>query len=116
MRILIIGAAGMIGRKLVERLAREPTLGTQPIASMRLVDAVAPPSPATARTEVQATVADIADPAVAPELVPPHASGPGSVIVLQAVSANPLQSYCPVPQLGKLGFALSGRCGISPDE
>src|SRR5947209_4999181 len=89
MRILIIGAAGMIGRKLVERLAREPTLGTQPIESLRLVDAVAPPSPATARTEVQAMVADIADPAVAPELV---AERPDVIVDLAAVVSGEAES------------------------
>jgi nucleoside-diphosphate-sugar epimerase len=33
MRILVTGAAGMIGRKLVERLARDGTLGGKPIAA-----------------------------------------------------------------------------------
>ena len=30
MRILIIGAAGMVGRKLAERLARDGSLGAGP--------------------------------------------------------------------------------------
>ena len=32
MRVLIIGAAGMLGRKLSERLVGDGSLGTQPIS------------------------------------------------------------------------------------
>ena len=45
MRVLILGAAGMIGRKLAERLAAERTLAGQPLTHLDLVDMVAPPSP-----------------------------------------------------------------------
>jgi D-erythronate 2-dehydrogenase len=38
MRILIIGAAGMLGRKLSERLARDGALGTRPISELTLAD------------------------------------------------------------------------------
>ena len=38
MRALIIGGAGMIGRKLAERLAREGELGGQALSSLTLYD------------------------------------------------------------------------------
>jgi nucleoside-diphosphate-sugar epimerase len=66
-RILIVGAAGMIGRKLAERLARDATLGG-PIGHATLADVVEPPLP-QADFDVSATVADLADPSAARELV-----------------------------------------------
>jgi D-erythronate 2-dehydrogenase len=68
-RILIIGAAGMIGRKLAERLAREGTLGGAEITSMVLADLSPPPKPPVARCGIQSTQGDLAEPGVAAELV-----------------------------------------------
>ncbi len=45
MHILILGAAGMIGRKLTERLSRDGRLGKRDIARMTLHDVVSPNSP-----------------------------------------------------------------------
>lgn len=45
MKILITGAGGMLGRKLVERLARDKTLNGKTIASMVLVDVAESPLP-----------------------------------------------------------------------
>jgi nucleoside-diphosphate-sugar epimerase len=45
LKILVTGAAGMIGRKLCERLAREGKLGNAPIASLHMVDVVEPKAP-----------------------------------------------------------------------
>jgi nucleoside-diphosphate-sugar epimerase len=45
MKILVTGAAGMIGRKLVERLAQAGTLGGKPIEQLTLVDVVDSPVP-----------------------------------------------------------------------
>ena len=42
MNVLIIGAAGMIGRKLTQRLARDGRLAGRPIEGAHLVDIVAP--------------------------------------------------------------------------
>jgi D-erythronate 2-dehydrogenase len=69
MRILIIGAAGMIGRKLVERLAREGSLGGDPIALMRLADVSPPSSVPACEAEMQIAVADLADPDHAEKLI-----------------------------------------------
>jgi nucleoside-diphosphate-sugar epimerase len=41
MRVLVIGAGGMLGRKLVERLARGGLLRAERISELLLVDVVA---------------------------------------------------------------------------
>ncbi len=46
MHVLIIGAAGMIGRKLTQRLARDGRLGESEIAALSLFDAALPEKPA----------------------------------------------------------------------
>ena len=46
MHILVLGAAGMVGRKLVERLLRDGRLGKTDITRMTLQDVVAPATPA----------------------------------------------------------------------
>jgi nucleoside-diphosphate-sugar epimerase len=72
MRILVIGAAGMLGRKLVERLARDGRLGSERISHLSLVDlGVAEPS-ADPGFEVGRTTADLAEPGVAAEVVAPR--------------------------------------------
>ena len=45
MRILILGAAGMIGRKLAERLHRDGGLGGRPIEHLLLADVIEPTAP-----------------------------------------------------------------------
>ena len=45
MHILITGAAGMIGRKLTERLVVDGALNGKPIDKLTLMDIVAPPRP-----------------------------------------------------------------------
>jgi D-erythronate 2-dehydrogenase len=69
MRILVIGAAGMIGQKLVGRLARDGALGQMPISELLLVDVV-PTTPAgPCPFEVRALSIDVAQPGVAPDLL-----------------------------------------------
>jgi nucleoside-diphosphate-sugar epimerase len=82
LKLLIIGAAGMIGRKLVERLARDDALNGAPIEDVHLVDVVAPTAPAGARFKTSSQAADIADPATASRLV---ASRPEFVFHLAAI-------------------------------
>src|SRR6185503_4869500 len=67
MRILITGAAGMIGRKLAERLARDGHLGGKDITALTLTDIIAPAAP----KGIPATIdnADIAVPGEAARLV-----------------------------------------------
>jgi D-erythronate 2-dehydrogenase len=67
MRILITGAAGMIGRKLAERLARDGHLGRADISALTLTDIVAPSAPAG--YPVSLDTSDIATPGEAVRLI-----------------------------------------------
>ncbi len=69
MHILIIGAAGMIGRKLTERLVIDRSLGDQPIEKMTLIDIVAPARPAGFSDHVKTRAADLAAPGTAEKAV-----------------------------------------------
>ena len=55
-RVLVIGAAGMIGRKLTERLQREP------LAELTLHDVVPSPVPAGAAFSVKTATSDLSAP------------------------------------------------------
>jgi nucleoside-diphosphate-sugar epimerase len=65
MRILITGAAGMIGRKLAGRLAADGHLGGREIAALILTDVVVPEGASQAALDVS----DIAEPGVAARLI-----------------------------------------------
>jgi D-erythronate 2-dehydrogenase len=79
MKVLIVGAAGMIGGKLCQRLARDGRLAAHPIAEARLVDLVAPP-PLPAPFPAVCEAFDIAASYVAPKL----AAGRPDIIFLLA--------------------------------
>jgi D-erythronate 2-dehydrogenase len=64
MHILIIGAAGMVGRKLTAALVKAGTLGGKPIEQLTLADVVAPEAPAFAG-KVETKVADLPAPGIA---------------------------------------------------
>jgi D-erythronate 2-dehydrogenase len=63
--ILITGAAGMIGRKLTERLGGDGGLNGQQIDKLTLVDVVAPQPPADFAAKIATVAADLAAPATA---------------------------------------------------
>jgi nucleoside-diphosphate-sugar epimerase len=69
MHILITGAAGMIGRKLTERLIMDRAIGGETIEKLTLIDVVAPTRPAGFSDHVKARAADLADPGVAEKAV-----------------------------------------------
>src|ERR1041384_6509861 len=69
MHILITGAAGMIGRKLTERLITDRGLMGQPVERLTLVDVVAPARPAGFSDHVKTRAADLAEPGVAEKAV-----------------------------------------------
>lgn len=69
MHILIIGAAGMVGRKLTERLARDGQLGGKEIARATLHDVVEPQAPAKAGFAVRTLASDFSLPGAAEKLV-----------------------------------------------
>lgn len=58
MHVLVLGAAGMVGRKLVERLAAEGALNGRPISRMTLHDVVAPQVPKSAGFAVEPLASD----------------------------------------------------------
>jgi nucleoside-diphosphate-sugar epimerase len=80
-RILVTGAAGMLGRKLVERLAHDKALCGRSIDRVTLVDVVEP-VPFGAPFDVETAVGDLAEPGVAEGLV---VSQPDVVYHLAAV-------------------------------
>ncbi|MBS7697879.1 MULTISPECIES: D-erythronate dehydrogenase [unclassified Chelatococcus] len=69
MRILILGAAGMVGRKLTARLVADGHLGNKPIDSLLLVDVVEPEVPVGFAGECVVKAVDIAAPGVAEALI-----------------------------------------------
>jgi D-erythronate 2-dehydrogenase len=68
MQVLIIGAAGMVGGKLAQRLAGEGVLGARAIDSVSLADVVAP-TLAPSDVEIKTVVCDIAEPGAAGALL-----------------------------------------------
>jgi nucleoside-diphosphate-sugar epimerase len=81
-RILVAGAAGMIGRKLVERLAKDGGLAGQPIGELALHDVVTPPPPARASFPIKILTSDLPAPGEAEKLV---AGRPDVVFHLAAI-------------------------------
>ena len=69
MHILVLGAAGMVGRKLVERLLRDGRLGKQDIARLTLHDVVEPAKPEKAGFPVETMAGDFAVPGAAEKLI-----------------------------------------------
>lgn len=82
MHIAVIGAAGMIGRKLVAELVRTGRLGEADIGRLSLVDVVAPEEPQGWSGESDCRAADLAAPGAAEQLV---AGRPDAIIHLAAV-------------------------------
>src|SRR5580698_8762077 len=82
MHILITGAAGMIGRKLVARLVASGALNGKPIDKLTLIDVSAPQKPQGFTGSVESRAADIADAAAARAAV---AGRPDVVFHLAAV-------------------------------
>jgi len=60
--ILITGAAGMIGRKLTERLGKDGALADKPIDKLTLLDVISPPKPEAFTGRVETVAADLAAP------------------------------------------------------
>lgn len=72
MHILVTGAAGMIGRKLVESFARQPQIAAQPITQLTLADVVPPPTLPSFIGQSRIVTGDIADVKVIHDLVAPR--------------------------------------------
>jgi D-erythronate 2-dehydrogenase len=69
LHILVLGAAGMVGRKLVERLVRDGRLGNAEISKLTLQDVVAPTKPEKATYPVDIVAGDFAVAGFAEKLV-----------------------------------------------
>jgi nucleoside-diphosphate-sugar epimerase len=69
LHILVLGAAGMVGRKLVERLVRNGRLGDAEITRLTLQDVVAPTKPEKVPYPVNIVAGDFAVPGFAKTLV-----------------------------------------------
>ncbi|RCW25864.1 nucleoside-diphosphate-sugar epimerase [Ciceribacter lividus] len=82
MHVLIIGAAGMVGRKLAARLAESGSLGGHPIEAMTLTDVVTPEAPAGYAGKVVTEVADLSAPGAAGRLI---AARPDVIFHLAAI-------------------------------
>ncbi|MBM9403772.1 SDR family oxidoreductase [Gluconacetobacter azotocaptans] len=62
MHVLILGAAGMIGRKLAEALGRAPVVGSHGITRLTLADVVLPAAPPGLEDRTDCLVADLGQP------------------------------------------------------
>ncbi|MFP5078336.1 D-erythronate dehydrogenase [Rhizobium sp. YIM 134829] len=82
MHILVIGAAGMVGRKLLARLVDDGGLGDRPIERLTLVDVVMPTAPEGFSGAVSALEADLSAPGQAETLV---ATRPDVIFHLAAI-------------------------------
>jgi nucleoside-diphosphate-sugar epimerase len=82
MHVLILGAAGMIGRKLTERLLKEQRIGSREISKLTLHDVVVPQAPANAPFPVSASASDFSLAGEAERLI---ASKPGMIFHLAAI-------------------------------
>jgi nucleoside-diphosphate-sugar epimerase len=69
MNILMTGAAGMIGRKLTQRLLKDAALNGTPFGHITLVDVVPPEVPAGAAGNVKAAASDLTAPGETARLV-----------------------------------------------
>ncbi len=82
MHILVIGAAGMVGRKLTARLAKDGGIAGAPIDTLTLADVVAPAAPEGFGGTVHALTADLSAPGEAERAI---AGRPDLVFHLAAV-------------------------------
>ena len=85
MKVLIIGGAGMVGRKLAERLAKDGKLGSKAISSLALYDVVPPQKPAGASFPVEISTGDLPAPGETDKLV---ASKPAVIFHLAAIVSD----------------------------
>ncbi|PAQ09677.1 D-erythronate dehydrogenase [Mesorhizobium temperatum] len=72
MRVLITGAAGMVGRKLIARLAKDGTLSGRKIAALDLHDIVPPQAPTLEGVGVTIHTGDLAAASAMERLVAPR--------------------------------------------
>ena len=89
MHILIIGAAGMVGRKLTAALVASGQVGGEPIGRLTLADVVAPVAPAGFTGKVETHASDLSVPGAAAALI---ASRPDLIFHLAAIVSGEAES------------------------
>jgi nucleoside-diphosphate-sugar epimerase len=82
LHVLVLGAAGMVGRKLVDRLLRDGRLGKSDITKLSLHDVVAPAKPEQAPFPVNVHAGDFAVAGAAEKLI---AGRPDAIFHLAAI-------------------------------
>lgn len=89
MRVLITGAAGMIGRKLAGSIADSGQLGGRGVSALDLVDLAMPDAPGAA-PEAHCSACDLSDPASATTLV---ARRPDLIVHLAAIPSGGAEAF-----------------------
>jgi D-erythronate 2-dehydrogenase len=84
-KVLITGAAGMVGTRLTDRLTRDGAVAGKPIDALTLADIVAPPAREVSGISVATRAADLAEAGVADRLV---ASRPEVIFHVAAVTSG----------------------------
>ena len=69
MHVAVIGAAGMIGRKLTDRVVAEGRLGETAVDRLTLVDVITPPAPTGWSGSLQLATADLSTAGAAAQLL-----------------------------------------------
>lgn len=69
MHVLTIGAAGMLGRKLTQRMVQTGELAGKPVEALTLVDVVAPDAPVGFDGQCRLIAADLSAPGTAAQLI-----------------------------------------------
>src|SRR5947207_5229659 len=82
MHILIIGAAGMVGRKLIDRVIRDGGLAGKPLDRITLADVVSPTKPAGFSGKVETLASDLSAPGEAEKTI---AARPDVIFHLAAI-------------------------------
>jgi nucleoside-diphosphate-sugar epimerase len=82
MYILVLGGAGMVGRKFIERLAHDGSLGGKPVTRVTAQDVVVASPPATASFDFEAVVSDLSLAGEAEKLI---AARPQLIVHLAAI-------------------------------
>jgi nucleoside-diphosphate-sugar epimerase len=82
MHILVLGGAGMVGRKFIERLARDGHLGGKPVTRVTAQDVVVASPPPAAPFDFEAVVSDLSTHGESEKLI---ATRPEVIIHLAAV-------------------------------
>jgi D-erythronate 2-dehydrogenase len=90
MHILVIGAGGMLGAKLISRLAASPNLGGQAIARITRYDAVIPPPPPASVFPIDTFVGDLSAAGETEKLI---ATKPDVIFHLAAIVSGEAEKY-----------------------